>query len=101
GDMRLDEPSIVVALDLPPSLTATLPRDRLLGIALEASSPSAPRAILARAHGIPAVVGATGLLAALDAAGSASPLALDGESGEDGRAPAKEEHRRRAAARGA
>src|SRR4029077_3474908 len=46
GEMRLDEPSIVVALDLPPSLTATLPRDRLLGIALEASSPTAHAAIL-------------------------------------------------------
>jgi phosphoenolpyruvate-protein kinase (PTS system EI component) len=53
-DMRLLEPSIVVAEDLPPSLTATLPRDRLLGIALEASSPTAHAAILARAYGIPA-----------------------------------------------
>ncbi|HKC90590.1 MAG TPA: phosphoenolpyruvate--protein phosphotransferase [Candidatus Limnocylindria bacterium] len=91
GDMRLAEPSIVVALDLPPSLTATLPRDRLLGIALEASSPTAHAAILARAYGIPAVVGATGLLAALDAAGAGSPLALDGESGEILVAPTKED----------
>ena len=91
GGMRLVEPSIVVALDLPPSLTATLPRDRLLGIALEASSPTAHAAILARAYGIPAVVGATGLLARLDAAGSGSPLALDGESGEILVAPTKED----------
>lgn len=91
GEMRLVEPSIVVAEDLPPSLTATLPRDRLLGIALEASSPTAHAAILARAYGIPAVVGATGLLAALDAAGSGSPLALDGESGEVVVAPTKED----------
>src|SRR5207248_4168437 len=81
GDMRLVEPSIVVALDLPPSLTATLPRDRLLGIALEASSPTAHAAILARAYGIPAVVGATGLLATLEVS-RGSTLALDGESGE-------------------
>jgi phosphoenolpyruvate-protein phosphotransferase len=80
--VRLIEPSVVVADDLPPSVTATLPRDRLLGIALEASSPTAHAAILARAYGIPAVVGATGLLAALDAAGAGAPLAIDGETGE-------------------
>ena len=90
-DMRLLEPSIVVAEDLPPSLTATLPRDRLLGIALEASSPTAHAAILARAYGIPAVVGATGLLAALAAADRGSTLALDGESGEVVVAPTKED----------
>jgi phosphoenolpyruvate-protein phosphotransferase len=91
GGMRLVEPSIVVAEDLPPSLTATLPRDRLLGIALEASSPTAHAAILARAYGIPAVVGATGLLATLDAAGSGSPLALDGAIGEILVAPTKDD----------
>src|SRR5204863_3892024 len=101
GDMRLVEPSIVVAVDLPPSLTATLPRDRLLGIALEASSPTAHAAILARAYGIPAVVGATGLLAALDAAGSGSPLALDGESGEILVAPTSEDVARYEARAGA
>ena len=101
GDMRLVEPSIVVAEDLPPSLTATLPRDRLLGIALEASSPTAHAAILARAYGIPAVVGATGLLAALDAAGSGSPLALDGESGEILVAPTTEDLARYEARAGA
>jgi len=90
-DMRLVEPSIVVAEDLPPSVTATLPRDRLLGIALEASSPTAHAAILARAYGIPAVVGATGLLAALAAARDGSALALDGESGLIVVAPTKED----------
>ena len=89
--MRLVEPSIVVAEDLPPSLTATLPRDRLLGIALEASSPTAHAAILARAYGIPAVVGARGLLATLDTAGRGSPLALDGETGEILIAPTKDD----------
>lgn len=62
----LREPAIVVAADLSPSATATLPRDRLLGIALEAGSPTAHAAILARAYGIPAVVGVGGLLAGLD-----------------------------------
>ena len=80
--MRLREPSIVVAEDLPPSVTATLPRERLLGLALEASSPTAHAAILARAYGIPAVVGATGLIASLEASRPGSALAIDGESGE-------------------
>src|SRR3989442_6243685 len=89
--VRLVEPSVVVAEDLPPSVTATLPRDRLLGIALEASSPTAHAAILARAYELPAVVGATGLLATLDAAGHGVSLALDGESGEVLVAPTKED----------
>lgn len=77
----LDGPAIVVAVDLPPSQTATLPRDRLLALALEGSSPTAHAAILARAYGIPAVVGATGLLAALEAE-AGHELAVDGDSGE-------------------
>jgi phosphoenolpyruvate-protein phosphotransferase len=85
--MAVDEellaaPAIVVADDLPPSLTATLPRSRLLGIALEAGSATSHAAILARAYGIPAVVGATGLLAALRAAGPDAELAIDGATGE-------------------
>jgi phosphoenolpyruvate-protein phosphotransferase len=81
GDL-LAAPAIVVADDLAPSLTATLPRDRLLGIALEAGSATAHAAILARAYGIPAIVGATGLLDALRAAGPAAQLAIDGATGE-------------------
>ncbi|HEX5038889.1 MAG TPA: phosphoenolpyruvate--protein phosphotransferase [Candidatus Limnocylindria bacterium] len=74
----LDRPTIVVAADLPPSVTATLPRERLLGIALEGSSPTAHAAILARAYGIPAVVGVGDLL---DALGPASEIAIDGGTG--------------------
>ena len=75
---RLDTPAIVVAGDLPPSVTATLPRERLLGIALEGSSPTAHAAILARAYGIPAVVGVGDLL---DALGPATDVAIDGGTG--------------------
>lgn len=75
------EPSIVVAEDLAPSVTASLPRDRILGLVLEAGSPTAHAAILARAYGIPAVVGVAGLLEAV-AAGSPTVVALDGETGE-------------------
>lgn len=74
----LDRPTIVVAGDLPPSVTATLPRERLLGIALEGSSPTAHAAILARAYGIPAVVGVGALI---DALGPASEIAIDGGTG--------------------
>jgi phosphoenolpyruvate-protein phosphotransferase len=78
----LPEPAIVVAHDLAPSLTATLPRERLLGIALEAGSATSHAAILARAYGIPAVVGAGGLLASLRGAGPSAELAIDGSTGE-------------------
>jgi phosphoenolpyruvate-protein phosphotransferase len=81
----LDRPAIVVADDLPPSLTATLPRDRLLGIALAGSSPTAHAAILARAYGIPAVVGVRDLLETLDVSvkpGDGADMAIDGATGE-------------------
>ena len=78
----LPEPAIVAAEDLAPSMTATLPRERLLGIALEAGSATAHAAILARAYGIPAIVGVTGLLAMLRIAGPDAELAIDGTTGE-------------------
>ena len=77
----LPAPAIVIAEDLAPSLTATLPRERILGIALESGSATSHAAILARAYGIPAVVGAAGLIAAVRAAGSSKDLAIDGSSG--------------------
>jgi phosphoenolpyruvate-protein phosphotransferase len=80
--ISLREPSIAVGEDISPSVAATLPRELLLGIALEGSSPTAHAAILARAYGIPAVVGARGLLAALRAAGANAEIAIDGASGE-------------------
>jgi phosphoenolpyruvate-protein phosphotransferase len=89
--VSLAEPSIVVGDDLPPSVTATLPRERILGIALEGSSPTAHASILARAYGIPAVVGATGLLAALRSANGAVRLMIDGSSGEIVIAPGEED----------
>jgi phosphoenolpyruvate-protein phosphotransferase len=91
AEVGLERPAIVVAGDLPPSVTATLPRERLIGIALEGSSATAHAAILARAYGIPAVVGVRGLLAALagrdagtgrDAPVPVGELAIDGGTGE-------------------
>ena len=81
----LERPAVVVAFDLPPSVTASLPRERLLGIALEGSSPTAHASILARAYGIPAVVGSGDLLETLRAeveGGRAAELAIDGSTGE-------------------
>ena len=83
----LERPSIIAAVDLTPSLTATLPRERLLGIALAEGSATAHAAILARAYGIPAVVGIWGLPEAMEAAvGVASDagtvVAIDGATGE-------------------
>jgi phosphoenolpyruvate-protein phosphotransferase len=75
----LDAPAIIIADDLAPSLTATLPREMLLGLAVEGGSPTAHVAILARAYGIPAIVGARGLVAA---AAHATRLAMDGTTGE-------------------
>jgi len=90
--ITLDRPAIAVAEDVPPSVAASLPRDRLLGLALEAGSPTSHAAILARAFGIPAVVGVRDLMATADAlareealpAGGpeASQLVIDGDSGE-------------------
>jgi phosphoenolpyruvate-protein phosphotransferase len=76
---RLEQRSIAVAADLPPSVTAELDPKLLAGIALEGGSRTAHAAILARALGIPAVVGARGLLKA--SAGAAS-VGVDGETGE-------------------
>jgi phosphoenolpyruvate-protein phosphotransferase len=78
----LDAPAIVVADDLSPSLTATLPRDRLVGIVLAGSSPTAHASILARAYGIPAVVGAADAVAAIRATVAGTRVAIDGATGE-------------------
>ena len=89
-----DRPSVAIADDLPPSVTAELPAGTLLGIALEGGSPVSHAAILARGLGIPAVVAASGLLAAVraddaarEASGAPDPVdspvlvAVDGDEG--------------------
>jgi phosphoenolpyruvate-protein phosphotransferase len=81
--VALERPSIVVADDIPPSIAASLPRDRLLGLALESGSATSHAAILARAFGIPAVVGARGLLeAAASGDGAGAVAVVDGGTGE-------------------
>jgi phosphoenolpyruvate-protein phosphotransferase len=106
--VALDVPSIVVADDIPPSIAAGLPRERLLGIALQSGSATSHAAILARAFGIPAVVGAAGLLTAAIGGDEASAgvAVVDGDSGEvvfepDDAATARLDDRRAAADRAA
>lgn len=55
GDLMQN--AILVAHDLPASLTAELDGDRILGFATEIGSPNSHTAILARALEIPAVIG--------------------------------------------
>jgi len=80
-------PSVLVAHDLYPSQTAAVPADLLLAMVTESGSATSHAAILARALGVPAVVGCQGLLAAVaeaaaDGAGDALLTAVDGGSGE-------------------
>ena len=79
------EPSVVVARDLPPSMAAEIPPGLLLGVALEAGSRTAHAAILARGLGIPCVVGVAGLLDAVAASRASSAallqVAVDGAAG--------------------
>lgn len=53
----LDEPCILVANDLAPSITATLNKDKVIGLATDLGSTTSHTAIMARAMEIPAVVG--------------------------------------------
>ena len=73
-----EKPSIVVARDLAPSQTAGLDRTLVVGFATEQGTATAHTAILARALGLPAVVGIAGLL---DAVNDTQSLLLDGDAG--------------------
>ncbi|MEO7294753.1 MAG: phosphoenolpyruvate--protein phosphotransferase [Candidatus Limnocylindria bacterium] len=75
---RLERLSVVVAVDLPPSVTVELDRALLAGIALESGSRTSHAAILSRSLGIPAVVGVAGVC---EAAATASALGIDGDAG--------------------
>jgi phosphotransferase system enzyme I (PtsI) len=51
-----EDPVVLVAYDLPPSLIVTLDPDRVTGLALDVGTYNSHASILARARGIPAVV---------------------------------------------
>jgi multiphosphoryl transfer protein len=70
---------VLIADDLTPAEAAVLDRERVAGVLLASGSPTSHGAILARARGIPAVVGfGPGILAVPDGA----TVALDGTTGE-------------------
>lgn len=76
--LALAQPSIVVARDLSPSDTARLDRDQVLGICTELGGATSHSTILARALGIPAIVGVGAQLGAID---DGQMIALDGAAG--------------------
>jgi phosphotransferase system enzyme I (PtsI) len=54
---QLDHPCVLVANDLAPSEAAVLDKEKVIGFATDLGSPTSHTAIMARALGIPAVVG--------------------------------------------
>ncbi len=78
-DSAPQEQHVLVAYDLSPSDTAAMNRQLLLGFATELGSVNSHTAILARALGIPAVVGIEGAVLAVKAL---TPAILDGYSGK-------------------
>jgi phosphoenolpyruvate-protein phosphotransferase (PTS system enzyme I) len=71
--------SVVVAEELTPSQTASLPRELIAALVTQTGSPTSHAAILARSLGIPAVVAVGGLLAAI---ADGDEVAVDGRTGE-------------------
>jgi phosphocarrier protein FPr len=95
-----DDPVVLVAQDLSPSDTVALDLDRVLGFCTAAGGPNSHTAILARALGLPAIVGAGSDVLALS---DGVQAILDGASGQltlepddEALAAAREAKRRRA-----
>jgi phosphocarrier protein FPr len=78
GPTLPDMPVVLVARDLSPSDTATFEPGRVLGFCTAVGGANAHTAILARALGLPAVVGAGAGVLAL---ANGTPVILDGEAG--------------------
>ncbi len=76
---QIDRPVIIVADDLTPSETVTLPRKYILGFATNHGSATSHVALLARAMGIPAVTGLGNITSVANAGDS---ILLDGTHGE-------------------
>ena len=76
---NIEHPCIVIAHDLAPSETAGLNKNKILGFATDLGSPTSHTAIMARALGIPAVVGMHDISLRV-AAGD--PVLVDGQHGQ-------------------
>ncbi|MPZ52669.1 MAG: phosphoenolpyruvate--protein phosphotransferase, partial [Acidimicrobiia bacterium] len=77
-DQIPDHPSILVATDVTPTQTVSIPRERILGIVCSRGSELSHAAILARTLGIPAVVAATGITEQVE---TGMTVAVDGDEG--------------------
>lgn len=75
---EMNEGSVVVAHELPPSETASIPRGRVAGFVTEVGSRTSHTAIMARSIEVPAVVGAPGVTGRIR---SGDVVALDGYTG--------------------
>lgn len=78
GTAFLDEPKVLVSEDLTPSDTAAMDRSKILGIATDLGGQTSHAVIMARASGVPAVVGLRGLT---DKLSGADELLIDGFEG--------------------
>jgi len=76
---ELDEASVLVADELPPSIAAQVDWSKVRGFATDAGSRTYHTAILARSLGVPAVVGLQDATRIVQAGQS---IALDGDTGE-------------------
>ncbi len=77
GVPQLAEPFVLVALDLAPADTALLDLTKVLALVTQEGGPTSHTAILARARGIPAVVGVAGALDLADG----TPVLVDSAAG--------------------
>lgn len=75
----LPGPVVIVAHDLLPADTATMDRRHVLAIVTEAGGQTSHTAILARSYEIPAVLGVSGLLSAIE---HGQTIAVDGGCGQ-------------------
>jgi phosphoenolpyruvate-protein phosphotransferase len=78
GLERLERPSVILARSLAPSDTARIPRGMALAFVTAGGSKTSHVSIMARAMGVPAVVGVGD---ALEAALDAGTVAVDGDAG--------------------
>lgn len=75
---ELDEEAVIVAEDLTPSQTAGFDRDKVIGLATDLGGRTSHTAIVARALGIPAIVGCQ---AATELAIDGQEIIIDGDRG--------------------
>jgi phosphoenolpyruvate-protein phosphotransferase len=77
-DFKLDQPAVILSKDLVPSETARFERSKVLAICTSEGGPTSHTAILAKAFGIPAVVGLGDVLLKI---ADGTTLLVDGTSG--------------------